>query len=166
MTLDFDSHGHPNPIANLFRLQPATLYNLVLNPGVWVCVKWLQSCLTLCDPTDSSHQAPLSIRFSRKDYWNGLPCPPLGNLPNLGIEHASLAPPALAGRFFTTSTTWEAPLKPGTWAIFMHITCFCILVFLSMNAKSISFIVLSRIASLFLSWKGKQKDFLFLEVKL
>ena len=165
MTLDLDSPRHPNPIANLFRLQPVTLYNLVLNPGAWVCVKSLQSCLTPCDPMDSSCQAPLSMRFSRKDYWNGLPCPPSGNLPNPGIEHESLTLPALAGRFFTTST-WEASLNPGTWAIFMHIMCFFMLVFLSMDVKSISFIVLSRIASLFLSWKGKPQDFLFSKVKL
>ena len=49
-------------------------------------------------------QAPLSMRFSRQEYWNGLPCPPPGNLPNTGIEPAS---PALAGGFFTTSATWE-----------------------------------------------------------
>ena len=47
--------------------------------------------------------------FSRQEYWSGLPCPPSGNLPNPGIEPASLASPALAGRFFTTSATWEAP---------------------------------------------------------
>ena len=56
-------------------------------------------------------QAPLSIGFSRQEYWSGWPCPPLGDLPDPGIKPASLMPPALAGRFFTTSTTWEAPLK-------------------------------------------------------
>ena len=53
-------------------------------------------------------QAPLSIGFSRQEYWSGWPCPPLGDLPDPGIKPASLMPPALAGRFFTTSTTWEA----------------------------------------------------------
>ena len=38
--------------------------------------------------------------FSRKEYWNGSPCPSLGNLPEPGIEPAS---PALADRFFTTA---------------------------------------------------------------
>ena len=55
-----------------------------------------------------AHQAPLSMGFSRQEYWNGLPCPPPGDLPDLGIEPASLMSPALPGRFFTTSTTWEA----------------------------------------------------------
>ena len=43
-------------------------------------------------------------------YWNGLPCPPPGDLPDLGIEPLSLTFPALVGGFFTTSTTWEAPV--------------------------------------------------------
>ena len=46
--------------------------------------------------------------FSRQEYWSGLPCPP-GNHPDPGIEPAS---PVLAGEFFTTSATWEAPVKP------------------------------------------------------
>ena len=55
-----------------------------------------------------AHQAPLSMGFFRHEYRSGLPCPPPGDLPNSGIEPASLTSPALAGRFFTTSTTWEA----------------------------------------------------------
>ena len=47
---------------------------------------------------------PLSMRFSGQEYWSGLPCPHPGDLPNPGIELASLMSPALAGRFFTTST--------------------------------------------------------------
>ena len=52
-------------------------------------------------------QAPLSMGFSRQEYWGGLPCPPPGDLPNPGIEPISLMSPALAGRFFTISITWE-----------------------------------------------------------
>ena len=37
--------------------------------------KSLQLCLTLCDPMDSSHQAPLSLGFSRQEHWSGLPLP-------------------------------------------------------------------------------------------
>ena len=55
-----------------------------------------------------ARQAPLSRGFSRQEYWSGLPCPPPGDLPNLGIELMSLMSPALAGGFFTTSTTWAA----------------------------------------------------------
>ena len=51
-----------------------------------------QSCLTLCDPMDSSlHQAPPSMGFSRQEYWSGLPFPSPGNLPNPGIEPRSPA---------------------------------------------------------------------------
>ena len=41
----------------------------------------------------------------RQEYWNGLPCPSPGDLPDPGIEPTSLMSPALAGRFFTTSAT-------------------------------------------------------------
>ena len=68
--------------------------------------KSLQSCLT---PWTTARYAPLSMGFSRPKNWSGLPCPPPENLPDPGIEPASLKSPALAGRFFTTSITWEAP---------------------------------------------------------
>ena len=71
-----------------------------------------QSCLTLCDPMDYiAHQAPLSMGFSRQEYWAGLPCPHPGDRPNPAIEAASLTSPALAGEVFTTSTTGEAPMQ-------------------------------------------------------
>ena len=75
-----------------------------------VCAKSLQSYLTLCNPMDYSPdlQAPLPMGFSRQEYWSGLSCPPPGDLPNPGIEPSSLTSPELAGRFFTTSATWEA----------------------------------------------------------
>ena len=41
-------------------------------------------------PWTVAHQAPLSVGFSRLEYWSGLPCPPLGDLPDPGIELASL----------------------------------------------------------------------------
>ena len=72
----------------------------------------LQSCLTLCDPMDYSLQAPLSMGFSRQEYWSGLPCPSPGDLSDPGIEPTSLKSLALVGRFFTTSTTWEALSSP------------------------------------------------------
>ena len=54
-------------------------------------------------------KARLSMGFSRQEYWSGLPCPTPGDLPNPGIKPVSLTSPALAGRFFITSATWEAP---------------------------------------------------------
>ena len=59
-------------------------------------------------PCTTAHQAPLSMGFSRQEYWSELLCPPPGELPKLGIEPAILTCPALSGRTFTTSTNWEA----------------------------------------------------------
>ena len=56
-------------------------------------------------PRTVAHQAPLSMKFSRQEYWSGLPCPPPGDLTDLGIKPVSLKSPALAGQFFTTSAT-------------------------------------------------------------
>ena len=56
-------------------------------------------------PWTVAHQAPLSMGFSRQEYWSRLPFPSPGDL-NPGSEPASLASPALAGSFFTTSATW------------------------------------------------------------
>ena len=53
--------------------------------------KLLESCLTPCAPIDYSHQAPLSMRFSRQEYWSALPWPPTGGLPKPGMEPESLA---------------------------------------------------------------------------
>ena len=65
---------------------------------VWLCVTLSTIAL----------QAPLSMRFSRQEWWSGLPWPSPGDLSDPGIEPMSLMTPALAGKFFTASTTWEA----------------------------------------------------------
>ena len=52
-----------------------------------------------------AHQVPLTTGFSRQEDWSGLPCPPPGDLPDPGLEIASLLSPALAGGVFTTGTT-------------------------------------------------------------
>ena len=56
----------------------------------------------------AAHQAPLSMRFSRQEFFSGLPCPPPGDLADPRIEPAS---PALAEGFFMTSATWEDQLQ-------------------------------------------------------
>ena len=58
-------------------------------------------------PWTVAHQAPLSMEFSRQEYWSGLPFPIPGDLPDPGIEPTSPVSPALAGGFFTMSATWE-----------------------------------------------------------
>ena len=80
----------------------------------------LQSCLTLCDPVDCSPPAPLSMGFSRQGYWSGLPYLSPGDLLHPGIKPRSLMSPALAGRLFITSTTWEALFKEH-WVLILNI---------------------------------------------
>ena len=66
----------------------------------------LLSCVRLFGtPRTIANQAPLSMEFSKQDYWGGFPFPSPEDLPNPGIEPGS---PALAGGFFTT----EPPGKP------------------------------------------------------
>ena len=67
-------------------------------------------------------QAPLSMGFSRQEYWNGLLFSSPGDLPDPGIEPVSLRSSALVGRFFTTSATWEA-----------HGWCLCVFLNISFN---------------------------------
>ena len=55
-----------------------------------------------------ARQAPLFMGFSRQEYWREVSFPTPRDLPDPGIEFTSLASPALAGRFFTTSATWSA----------------------------------------------------------
>ena len=66
------------------------------------CCLVAKSCLTLATLWIIACQAPLSMGFSRQEYWSGFPFPSLGALPNPGIEPMSLVSPALAGGFFTT----------------------------------------------------------------
>ena len=74
--------------------------------------------VSLCvTPWTVTHQVPLSVRFSRQEYWSGLPCHPPGDRPDQVIESTSLRSPALAGGFFTTR-----PLgKPKTRIIYSQI---------------------------------------------
>ena len=70
-----------------------------------------ESCPTLATPWTVAHQDPLSMRFSRQEYWSGLPRPPPGNLPDPEIKPASLESLislALAGR----SSPLTSPGKP------------------------------------------------------
>ena len=75
-----------------------------------MCVhaKSLQLCLS-ATPWTIACWAPLSMGFSRQEFWSGLPFPSPGDLPDPGIEPMSPMSPAWASGFFTTSATWEAP---------------------------------------------------------
>ena len=66
-----------------------------------------------------AHQASLSKRFSRREYWSRLPGPPPRDLPNPGTKPTSLTSPALVGGLFTTSATWEAHI----YHMYIQIRC-------------------------------------------
>ena len=70
---------------------------------VFACI--LSHVLFFATPQTVACQSPLPVVFPRQEYWNGLPFPFPGDLPNPGLEPAS---PALAGRLSTT----EPPGKP------------------------------------------------------
>ena len=67
-----------------------------------------------------ARQVPLSMRFSRQEHWNRLPCLPPRGSSNPGIKPVSAASPALVGGFFTTSATWEVQAA-YTWALFHYL---------------------------------------------
>ena len=96
------------PIERCFSKGP--LFGAIYSKSPYIILSCVaaQSCLTFMTPWTIAHQAPLSMGFSRQEYWSALPFPPPGDLPNSGIKPASLGSLALAGRFFTT----EPPGKP------------------------------------------------------
>ena len=70
--------------------------------------KLAQLCLTLCNTMNYiAHQALMSMRFPRQEYWSGLPFPIPDHLPDPDIESESLVSPKLASGFFTDYATWE-----------------------------------------------------------
>ena len=79
---------------------------VVRPPTTELCM--LSHVLLFATPRTVVCQASLSIEFSRKEYWSGLPFPTSGNLPNSGIEPVSSVSPVCAGEFFSN----EPPGKP------------------------------------------------------
>ena len=87
------------------RAQPCP--TLCVSVCLCVCLRVLSHVQLFGVPWTVTHQAPLTMVFSRQEHWSGLPFP----LPDSGIEPASLVSPTLAGGFFTTDATQEAPYK-------------------------------------------------------
>ena len=81
----------------------------------------IQLCPTLETPWTVAHKAPLSMGFSRQEYWRGLPCPPPGDLPNPGIEPRSPAlqvdslPTELPGK-----RNCQISFYNGSWQYHLH----------------------------------------------
>ena len=76
-----------------------------------VCVCVLTHVWLFAAPWTLAHKAPLSMEFSGKEYWNGLPLPTPGDFPNPGFEPKSPMSTPMAGRLFTTNTIWEGSLN-------------------------------------------------------
>ena len=66
-------------------------------------------------PWAAACQAPLSMEFSRQEYWSGLPFPSPGDLPNQGIKPMASASSALAGRFFSTEPPGNSKATWVSW---------------------------------------------------
>ena len=105
------------------------LFEKDLNINVSAC-SVTQSCLTLCGPAGPSVHGILQARI-----LGALARPPPGELPDPGIGPASFLSPALPGRFFTISATWEAPdceylhptclWRPPSWVCPQRHLCLC-----------------------------------------
>ena len=93
---------YPRLTVSYYRWQDSKAHVCVLSP-----VQLFEN------PWTVAFQDSLSIRFSRQEYWSGLPCPLPGYLPAPGIEPGSPVFPASAGGFFTTSASDRHPLVPS-----------------------------------------------------
>ena len=92
-----------------------TCHSLFTTQHMYSCMRLVFGLVLSCvrffvTPWTVAHQAPLSMGFSRQDYWSGLPFPSPGDLPSPGVKPISLVSPALEGGFFTTGGTWEVLL--------------------------------------------------------
>ena len=93
-------------------------HTLIISSPLFLLFFYMCVCISLSVRSNSvilwavAHRAPLSMGFSRHEYWRGLPLPSPGDLPDPGIK---LMSPALTGRFFTT----EPPGKPLFYMIFI-----------------------------------------------
>ena len=90
------------------RASYACAYVFVFIRTCVLSAKLLQLCPTLCDPMDCRPPGASIHGILQARHWNGLLCPPPGNLPNPGIKPVSLMSPALAGGFFTARAIHNA----------------------------------------------------------
>ena len=97
-------HGTLQDLESLAILRREAMSNV---KHVCACVLSCFSCIRFCATLRTiACQAPLSMGFSRQEYWSGLPCPPPGDLPDPRIEPVSLMSPALVSMFLP-------PVLPG-----------------------------------------------------
>ena len=109
-------------------------FNLQFLNDIWVWAlshilyTHLPSCGQLfVTPWTVAHPGPLSMEFSRQEYWSGLTFPSPRDLPDPEIKLASPASPALAGGFFYHWITWEALIWKFIFFGEMSVHIFCTL---------------------------------------
>ena len=100
-------NNHSTHITGWGEFQP--FYTQCLN--ACMCAELLQSWPALWDPVDCSPPGSPVHGILQVRILERTACSPPGDLPNLGLEPVSVMSPALAGEFFTTSTTWEAHIS-------------------------------------------------------
>ena len=120
----YELHSFCNHCCPTTAPRPPTLCVCSSECCVCVCVQWLQSCSTFCDPMDCSPQVPLSMGFSRHAYWSGSPCPPPGDLPDPRGEPESPTSPALQVDSLPLAPSGK-PLKE--WFSSVHSTQLCLI---------------------------------------
>ena len=69
------NHLNSGELVSLLLLDLEQYFVFLFAPVAAAAAKLLQSCLTLCDPTDGSPPGSLSLGFSRQEHWSGLPFP-------------------------------------------------------------------------------------------
>ena len=84
--------------------KPSPLAVKAQSPNHWLLFSCQVMSSSFATPWTVARQAPLSMRFPRQEYWSGLPFPLPEDLPDPGIEAASLLSLALADGFFTSVT--------------------------------------------------------------
>ena len=90
------SYGEPTTGQPLYSF---CFMNMELTTSFLKCVCTLNCVWLFATTWTIAPQAPLSVEFSRQEYWSGLPCPPQGDFPDPGIRSVSLTSSAVAGRF-------------------------------------------------------------------
>ena len=103
----------------IYKTESAIIWELQVNLASRHICKYgacmLSSVWLFAAPWTIDLQVPLSMEFSRQEYWSGLPFPSLGDLPHPGVECRS---PKLADVFFTTGTTWCVRCECAQWLQF------------------------------------------------
>ena len=140
---------------------------------VWVlCTFWMLTpyyivCMLSCvwlfvTPWTTTHQAPVSMEFSRQEYWTGLPFSIPEDLPNPGIKPTSPKSPASGGGFFTTVPPGKSPLLCTSFTnIFSHsLGCLFILLRVSFTVQKFFSWILSHVfifAFVSVAWGDRSK---------